>query len=227
METLPMDSSIRVLIVDDHRVVRIGIRTLLETTSDIVVIGEAGDGEEAILVAGQLRPDVILMDLMMPRMSGIAAIERILAARPETHVLVVTGFAGDEMVFSAIRAGALGYILKDFDSADLLHAIRRVACGESSLHPVIARRVLRERAHPQQPVAAAEALTEREVGVLRLVARGESNHGIAAALNIGEGTVRRHVSNILSKLHLDSRTQAALYALRHGLASIEVAKPNM
>jgi NarL family two-component system response regulator LiaR len=215
-----MTSPIRVLVVDDHLVVRKGIRALLATEPDIEVVGEARDGVEAVAEAARLQPDVILMDLVMPHMDGIAAIERILASQPAARILVLTSFDADDKVFPAIRAGALGYTLKDFGPADLVRAIHRVHRGEASLHPAIARRVLDELAHPPQHRPTSEPLTEREAAVLRLVAHGESNQQIAAALGIGEGTVRVHVSNILSKLHLASRTQATLYALREGLASL-------
>lgn len=215
-----MTTPIRVLIVDDHLVVRTGIRALLALEPDIEVVGEARNGREAVAEALRFQPDVILMDLVMPELDGIAAIERILSNQPRARILVLTSFEADDKVFPAIRAGALGYTLKDFGPADLVRAIQRVYRGESSLHPTIARRVLQELAHPSQHPPTAEPLTEREVEVLRLVAQGESNHEIAAALGIGEGTVRVHVSNILSKLHLASRTQAALYALREGLASL-------
>jgi NarL family two-component system response regulator LiaR len=210
-----------VLIVDDHLVVRTGIRALLALEPDVEVVGEARDGAEAVVEAGRLRPDVILMDLVMPELDGIAAIAQIRAGQPDARILVLTSFEADEKVFPAIRAGALGYTLKDFGPAELVRAIQRVHRGESSLHPAIARRVLQELAHPPQRPPTSDPLTEREVEVLRLVAHGNSNHEIAAALGIGEGTVRVHVSNILSKLHLASRTQAALYALRQGLASLD------
>ncbi len=216
-----MINPIRVLVVDDHLVVRKGIRALLATEPDIEVVGEARDGAEAVAEASRLRPDVILMDLVMPQMDGIAAIERILAAQPAARILVLTSFDADDKVFPAIRAGALGYTLKDFGPAELVRAIQRVHRGESSLHPAIARKVLQELAHPPLRPPTSEPLSEREVEVLRLVARGESNHQIAAALRISEGTVRTHVSSILSKLHLARRTQAALYALREGLASLD------
>ena len=216
-----MTDPIRVLIVDDHLVVRKGIRALLATEPAIEVVGEAADGAEAIVEAARLQPDVILMDLVMPRMDGIAAIQRILASPPAARILVLTSFDADDKVFPAIRAGALGYTLKDFGPTDLVRAIQRVHRGESSLHPAIARRVLQALAHPSSHPPTAEALTARETAVLRLVAHGDSNQQIAAALGIGEGTVRVHVSNILGKLHLSSRTQATLYALREGLASLD------
>ena len=215
-----MTSPIRVLVVDDHLVVRAGIRTLLAPEPDIEVVGEARDGAEAVAEAARLQPDVILMDLVMPQMDGIMAIEQILASQPSARILVLTSFEADDKIFPAIRAGALGYTLKDFGPAELVRAIQRVHRGESSLHPAIARKVLQELAHPPQRPPTAEPLTEREVEVLRLIAYGESNLEIATALGISEATVSKHVSHILSKLHLASRTQAALYALREGLASL-------
>jgi NarL family two-component system response regulator LiaR len=212
-----MTSSIRVVVVDDHLVVREGIRALLATEPGIQVVGEARDGLEAIVEVARLQPDVILMDLVMPRLSGIAAIEQIIAVQPAARILVLTSFEADDKVFPAIRAGALGYTLKDFGPAELVRAIQRVYRGESALHPAIARKVLQELAHPPQRPPTAEPLTTRAVEVLRMVAHGASNQEIAVALSIGEGTVRVHVSNILSKLHVASRTQAALYALRKGL----------
>ncbi len=216
-----MNQPIRVLVVDDHLVVRRGIRALLATEPDIQVVGEACNGAEAVTEASALNPDVILMDLVMPQMDGIAAIEHILANQPTARILVLTSFDGDDNVFPAIRAGALGYTLKDFGPEELVRAIQRVHRGESSLHPAVARRVLQELAHPYLRPNTADPLTEREVDVLRLVARGDSNQEISTALRIGEGTVRAHVSNILSKLHVSSRTQAALYALREGLAFLD------
>jgi DNA-binding NarL/FixJ family response regulator len=215
-----MTNPIRVLVVDDHLVVRKGIRALLATEPGIEVMGEARDGAEAVMEALRLQPDVILMDLVMPQMDGIAAIERIIASQPAARILVLTSFDADDKVFPAIRAGALGYTLKDFGPAELVRAIQRVYRGDSSLHPTIARKVLHELAHPSTQPPTSEPLTEREAKVLRLVAHGESNLQIAAALGISEATVRTHVSNILSKLHLASRTQAALHALREGLASL-------
>jgi NarL family two-component system response regulator LiaR len=216
-----MKPTIRVLVVDDHLVVRKGIHALLSTEPGIEVVGEAGNGLEAIAEAERLNPDVILMDLVMPQLDGVAAIKQILAGQPNARILVLTSFDADDKVFPAIRAGALGYTLKDFGPAELIRAIQRVHRGESSLHPAIARKVLQELAHPLQPPLTAEPLSERELAVLRLVAHGQSNLEIAATLGISEATVRTHVSHILGKLHLASRTQAALYALREGLASLE------
>ncbi len=196
-----MTSPIRVLIADDHLVVRTGLCALLALEPEIAVVGEARDGMEAVTEAARLQPDVILMDLVMPRMDGIAAIEQIMTRQPAARILVITSFEADDKIFPAIRAGALGYTLKDFGPADLVRAIERVYHGESSLHPAIARRVLQELTHPPQRPPTSQPLTEREVEVLRLVAHGESNHEIAATLHISEATVRTHVSNILSKLH--------------------------
>jgi NarL family two-component system response regulator LiaR len=220
-----MTQRIRVLVVDDHLVVRTGIRALLALEPNIEVIGEARDGAEAVAEAARLQPDVILMDLVMPQMDGITAIERILAGQPGARILVLTSFEADEKVFPAIRAGALGYTLKDFGPTELVRAIQRVHHGESSLHPAIARRVLQELAHPPRQPLTAEPLTEREVEVLRLIAYGKSNYEIATALRISAATVSKHVSHILSKLHLASRTQAALYALREGLAALDDEHP--
>jgi NarL family two-component system response regulator LiaR len=216
-----MTDTIRVLVVDDHLVVRKGIRALLATEPDIGVVGEARDGAEAVIEAARLQPDVILMDLVMPHVDGISAIQQILASKPAARILVLTSFDADDKVFPAIRAGAMGYTLKDFGPEELVRAIQGVHRGESSLHPLIARKVLQELTHPQAHPSTSEPLTEREVEVLRLVAHGESNQELATSLGISEATVRTHISNILSKLHLASRTQAALYALREGLASLD------
>ena len=215
-----MTEPIRVLVVDDHAIVRKGIRAMLEVVPDIDMVGEAESGREAVAEAERLRPDVIVMDLVMPGMDGVEAIERIKADQPEARILVLTSFAGEDKLFPAIKAGALGYHLKDSSPDDLLRAIRRVQKGESSLHPVIARRVLDELSGASKSPEPVDPLTPREVEVLRLVAQGRENRDIAEELVISEATVRTHVSNIMSKLHLANRTQAALYALREGLASL-------
>jgi len=222
-------NTIRVLIADDHAIVRKGIRALLATEPDIEVVGEAQDGREAIAKAQAAQPDVILMDLIMPGMDGLDATRYLSTNLPHSRILVLTSFAGDDKIFPAIKAGALGYLLKDSEPEELVEAIQQVHRGESSLHPSVARKVLRELADRRHPPGSYEQsldgdqLTERQVEVLQLVAQGHSNQEIAVQLTISEATVRTHVSNILSKLHLASRTQAALYALREGLASLDDA----
>jgi NarL family two-component system response regulator LiaR len=211
---------IRLLIVDDHTIVRKGIRALLATETDIEVVGEAANGREAIEQTSKLRPDVILVDLMMPEIDGIEAVRRITADYADTRILVLTSFATDDKVFPAIKAGALGYLLKDSAPDALISAIRQVYRGESSLHPKIARKLLKEISRPMEQTPTPDPLTQREVDVLKLVATGLSNQEIANSLTVSEATVRTHVSHILSKLHLASRTQAALYALREGLTSL-------
>ncbi len=214
-------SPIRVLIADDHPVVRKGLRALMGEYNEIQVVGDAANGQEAVTQAAILRPDVILMDLVMPVMDGIQATRQITARIPEARILVLTSFATDDKVFPAIQAGALGYLLKDSDADDLVHAIEQVHRGEPSLHPSIARKVLQELSQPTDLPPSPEPLTEREVEVLQQVAQGLSNQDIADRLAISEVTVRTHVSNILSKLHLANRVQATLYALREGLASLD------
>lgn len=212
---------IGVLLVDDHEVVRRGIGALLATEDSVSVVGEAANGEEAIAQAAELEPDVILMDLEMPGLGGIEAIERIVGSDPKARILVLTSFAADDKVFPAIKAGASGYLLKDTGPEDLVKAIQQIDRGESSLNPTIARKLLREVSQPAAGKQTADPLTERELEVLGLIAKGKSNHEIADELVISDATVRTHVSNILGKLHLASRTQAALYALREGLASLD------
>lgn len=216
-----MNEPIRVLLADDHNVVRGGIRALIEAEEGIVVIDEACDGVEAVLKARALNPDVILIDLQMPRKTGVEAIEEIKQTNPDAKILVLTSYSDDEIVFAAIKAGALGYLLKESSTQELIQAIRDVHNGESSLHPVIARKLIRELNRPSSLPPSDESLTEREVEVLILVARGLPNQNIANALIISERTVRTHVSNILSKLHLANRTQAALYALKEGLITLD------
>ena len=216
-----MAEPIRVLVVDDHVVVRRGIRALLATVDEVEVVGEAQDGQEALEKTEMLRPDVILLDLLMPRMDGIEVTRRVIARDPAARILVLTSFAADDKVFPAIKAGALGYLLKDTGPDQLVRSIHQVYQGESSLSPAIARKVLQELSRPTDRPPTPDPLTEREVEVLQVVARGKSNQEIAAELTISEATVRTHVSNILGKLHLASRTQAALYALREGLASLD------
>jgi NarL family two-component system response regulator LiaR len=195
----------------------------LATEANIKVVGEAADGRSAIAQAARLQPDVVLMDLVMPGVDGLEATRQITMNRPETRILVLTSFAGVDKIMPAIRAGALGYLLKDSDPEVLVESIRQVYCGNSSLHPSVARALLDEVAHASDTDSSEDGtppLTEREAEVLRLVARGWCNQEIADDLMISEATVRAHVSHILAKLDLASRTQAALYALRKGWASL-------
>jgi two-component system, NarL family, response regulator LiaR len=207
------------LIVDDHAIVRKGIRALLSESGGFEVVAEVANGEEAVLRAEETRPDVILMDLLMPGMDGIEATRRITTQQPGARILILSSFAADDKLFPAIKAGALGYLLKDSSPEELVRAIRQIHRGEPALHPTIARKLLQEIAHPADPQPAPEALTVRELAVLRQIAQGLSNQEIADELAVSEPTVRTHVSRILSKLHLASRTQAALYAVREGLTS--------
>ena len=217
-----MSEPIRVMIVDDHPLVRSGVKTLLGTEPGIKVIGEATNGQEGIEAAARLKPDVVLMDLVMPEMDGVEATRRILSERPETHVLVLTSFGSDDKLFPAIKAGALGFLMKDATPQALIAAIRQVAQGQSSLNPTIARRLLRELSREALGEGdPLDPLTDREMDVLREIAHGLSNDGIAEKLFISTATVRTHVSSILSKLDVTSRTQAALWALRRGIAKLE------
>jgi NarL family two-component system response regulator LiaR len=217
------ESRVRVLIVDDHAIVRKGIRALLSEAGGFEVVGEAGSGQEAVLRAQESSPDVILMDVLMPGMDGIEATRLITSRQPKTRILVLTSFAADNKVFPAIKAGALGYLLKDSSPEELVRAIRQVHRGEPSLHPTIARKLLQEIARPAELQPAPEALTDREMTVLRLIAQGLSNQEIADRISVSEPTVRAHVSRILGKLHLASRTQAALYAVREGLTDADAS----
>ncbi|GMQ79020.1 MAG: response regulator transcription factor [Anaerolineae bacterium] len=218
---LTVAAPIQVLIVDDHAIVRKGTRALLAEVEGIEVVGEAADGQEAVDQATLLRPDVILMDLVMPGMDGIEAIRQIKSSQPDARILALTSFAADDKVFPAIKAGALGYLLKDADPEDLILAIKQVYRGEPSLHPSIARKVLQEIRLPHRSPPTPDPLTSREKEILHLVAQGLSNQQIADQLSIAEVTVRTHVSNILSKLHLANRVQAALYALREGFSALD------
>jgi NarL family two-component system response regulator LiaR len=208
------------LIADDHPVVRTGIRHLLETESGIELVGEAANGREAVNAVNQSHPDVILLDLVMPELDGTGAIREIKAQNPGVRILVLTTFASDDKLYPAIKAGAMGYLLKDTEPEDLVRAIQQVHRGEYPLSPAIAQKVLREIARRAEEPLTSDPLTAREVEVLGLIARGLTNRQIADQLVISEATVRTHVGNILGKLHLATRTQAALYALREGLASL-------
>jgi len=211
------EGRIRVLIVDDHVVVRSGLRTFFGLLDDIEVVGEAGDGVEAVARARELTPDVVLMDLMMPNMDGITAIGEIKRQLPETEIVAVTSFIEEEKVTAALEAGATGYLLKDAEAEEVANAVRAAYAGEVTLDPAVAR-LLAQRMRERKAAPPVEPLTEREREVLRLVAQGLSNKEIATALVITERTARTYVSNILGKLGLASRTQAALYALEHRLA---------
>jgi two-component system, NarL family, response regulator LiaR len=210
--------AIRIVIADDHMVVREGLAAILSAQPDMDLVGVGTNGAEAVALAAEHRPDVILIDLVMPHMDGLAAIQAILAADHEAHILVLTSFADDERVLPAIKAGAMGYLLKDTPREELLQAIRNVAQGVVSLHPSIARRILREVSQPPVSPTPAVVLTEREMETLRLIARGLSNAEMAAAMTIQETTVAKYVSAVLAKLQLTNRTQAALYAIRMGWA---------
>jgi len=214
--------AIRVLLVDDHTVVRRGLRTFFDLTDDIQVIGEAADGEQAIAEALRLKPDVILMDLMMPRTDGLTAIAAIKQAQPEIEIVAVTSFIEEDKVTAALEAGATGYLLKDAEAEEVAAAVRAAFAGETHLDAAVARMLARRMRERRAAPPAAEPLTQRELEVLSLVGQGASNKDIAAALFITERTARTHVSNILGKLGLASRTQAALYAVDHNLV---VTKP--
>ncbi|MCX7791192.1 MAG: response regulator transcription factor [Chloroflexaceae bacterium] len=212
---------ITVLLIDDHRVVRQGLRDFLELQEDIEIVGEASSGEEGVQLARELIPDVVLMDLVMPGIDGVEATRQIKAASPNTRVIVLTSFADDNKVFPAIKAGAISYLLKDVSPEELAHAIRAAQRNEAVLHPEVAARLMQEFSAPRPDEAPVEQLTPRELEVLRLIARGKSNKEIAEALIVSEKTVKTHVSNILSKLHLADRTQAAIYALRKRIVAME------
>lgn len=211
---------IRALLVDDHQVVRQGLRTFLELHDDVIVVGEAGDGVAAVEAARALEPDVILMDLVMPRQDGIAATRQIKAAQPAIQIIALTSFVEDDKVIPALQAGACGYLLKDISPDELMQAIRAAHRGEMRLHPDAARKLMEQVARPAvAPPNLGETLTERELQVIRLIAQGKSNAEIAAQLVISAKTVKTHVSNMLSKLQLTDRTQLAIYAINNGLVN--------
>ena len=211
---------VRVLIADDHPIVREGLRTLIASEPGMEMVGEASNGAEAVSLVRRLQPDVVLMDLIMPVMDGLQAIGQIKAENPRVSILVLTSFAEEDKVFPAIRAGALGYLLKDTAPDQLLQAIYDVHRGEPSLHPSIALQLIRELNQPSDLPPAPDPLSQRELQVLKLLAQGLNNQEIADRLVISEWTVRTHVRNILGKLHLANRIQAALYALREGIAGL-------
>jgi len=217
-----MSEIITVLLVDDHAVVRQGVRTFLETQADLSVVGEAGSGEEAVRLAAQNVPDVVLMDLIMPDMDGVEATRKVKQVSPRSQVVVLTSYHEDEHIFPALKAGALSYVLKDLSAEELATAVRKAAAGEAVLHPRVASRVIKElqglRADKVNPFTE---LSERELEVLKLIADGMSNADMAAKLVLSEKTIKGHVSNILSKLHLADRTQAAVYAWREGVVRKE------
>jgi DNA-binding NarL/FixJ family response regulator len=206
---------IRVLLADDHAVVRQGLRTFLDLQEDIEVVAEVGDGEAAVDAAARTDPDVILLDLVMPKLDGVGALKRMREGR--ARIIVLTSFGDDDKLFAALRAGAAGYLLKDVEPAELVKAIRNVVDGNTPLSPTIATRVVEEIAQGGGAPAQVDDLTPRERDVLILIARGRSNKVIARELGVAEKTVKTHVSHILGKLGLTDRTQAALYAVRHGL----------
>jgi len=213
-----MTERITVLIVDDHAVVRQGVRAFLETQPDIAVVGEAASGEEAVRLVAEHVPDVVLMDLVMPGVDGVEATRQVRRVSPRTQVIVLTSYHDDEHIFPAIRAGALSYLLKDVGPGELADAVRKAARGEAMLHPRVAARVVQELHGARRDVPNPfTELSDRELEVLRLIAEGLSNAEIAERLVISEKTVKSHVSNILSKLHLADRTQAAVYAWREGV----------
>jgi two-component system, NarL family, response regulator LiaR len=215
-----MPEKIRIFIADDHEIVREGLRTLISTEPGLELVGESGDGVQAVMKVNHLKPDVILLDMMMPRMDGLEAIVEIKKNWQEAKIIILTSFSDDDKVFSAIRSGAMGYLLKDSTAHDLLQAIRNVANGEGFLSPSIAAKLMREINQPTDLPPTKNPLTEREIDILKLLAQGKTNDQIAEELVISERTVRTHVSNILSKLQLANRTEAALYALKEGLASL-------
>jgi two-component system, NarL family, response regulator LiaR len=232
---LDAEEKIRVLIVDDHAVVRQGLRTFLELQDDpsalpVEVVGEASNGVEAVDLARRLQPDVVLLDLVMPGMDGIQATPRIVESSPQSRVIILTSFGEEDKVIPAIRAGAQGYLLKDIAPHDLVQAVRAAYFGQVQLHPDVARKLMSAvaakedppaRRAPDRPAPLEEELTDRELEVLRLIAGGLNNREIAEKLVISDKTVKTHVSSILGKLHLEDRTQAAIWALRHGLAPNE------
>jgi len=217
------NDKIKVLIVDDHKVVRQGLRTFLELQADVTVVGEAEDGQTAVEMVGELNPNVVLMDLVMPRLDGISATRQVKALGADVKVIALTSFTEDDKVFPAIQAGASSYLLKDVSPDDLVDAIRAAHRGEARLHPDIARKLMEQvtRQAPSRYAPRVEVITDREKEVVRLVAQGRSNQEIANELFISEKTVKTHVSNILNKLQLQDRTQLAIHAIKSGMAKMD------
>jgi DNA-binding NarL/FixJ family response regulator len=209
---------IRILVVEDQNVVREGLVAILNYQTDIEVVGEAEDGIRAVEVAKKTRPDVILLDMVMPRQDGLTTIPKLKLAVPDSKILVLSSFAESDKVFQAIKAGAMGYMLKDSTRVQVLQAIRDIASGEAQLQPSMAMKVIHEFNRPTEGSVMNQSLTRRELEALQLIARGFSNQEIATALVVHERTIAKYVSNILYKLHVSNRTQAALYAIREGLA---------
>jgi DNA-binding NarL/FixJ family response regulator len=226
-QTSPPEKKIGVLLIDDHAVVRQGLRMFIEMQTDMLVLGEGSNGLEAVDLSARLNPDVILLDLLMPGMDGVEATRRIMGSNPHSRVLILTSFGEDDHVFPAIRAGAQGYLLKDIQPQDLVKAIRETYQGKAQLHPDVARRLMLavssevplKSPKPSTLPAELQELTEREREVLELIARGLTNREIAEKMVISEKTVKTHVSNLLDKLGLEDRTRAAIWALKHGLGS--------
>lgn len=216
--------TITILLADDHVLVRQGTRELLEREDDLEVIGEAGDGEEAVALAVDLRPDVVIMDIAMPKLSGIEATRRIKSAQPDSAVLILSAYDDDQYIFALLEAGAAGYLLKDIPAQELVEAIRAVHAGESILHPAIARKVINRFASPLREVTTAiesDELTDREMEVLKLAAKGMTNMEIAKALSLSVRTIQGHLSNIFSKMQVGSRTEAVIQALGKGWFTLE------
>ncbi len=214
-----MNTKQRILLVDDHEVVRLGLKALLERQTNFEVVGEAGTARDAVELAETLNPDVIVMDIRLPGGSGIEACQEITSKNPDAKVIMLTSYAEDEMLFSAIRAGAAGYVLKQIGGEDLVRAIQAVGRGEALLDPAVTQRIFQEvrKAAREEEASAFSALTQQEKHVLQLVSEGKTNREIAKALFLGEGTVRNYVSSILSKLGVSNRAEAAAYAVEHNL----------
>ena len=215
---------IQILIVDDHAVVRDGLIALLSAEPGMVVVGSAGDGAEAIRLAAETNPDIILLDLVMPNVDGIQATRQIKKDNPEARILILTSFGEDHQVFAAVKAGAMGYLMKDTSSDELIVAVRDTFAGKPVMQPDIAQKLMREIQSQDEDGSPEDELTEREIEILQHLAQGKNNQQIADDLFLSERTVRTHITNILGKLELTNRTQAVLYALRAGIASIQYTR---